>query len=421
MESAGHRSSIPRLPVSGHKLGRLAVPLPVSSVQSYRSVSQQNKTPEIGQVGGSLAILARQAVVQPHAGDDYRHQEIARLQDSSGGYDHRDASSRHLVVPVGRLSSFWQQGERGLSEGAKQLVEASWRPATEAQYSSCWRKWTVWTGVHGISSSSPALNDVLNFLSELYDQGLQYRTINTMRSTLSTTLSPIDGFPVGQHPFVTRLMKGIFNSRPIVKTLFPAWSVKTVLLMLQNWSPAKNLSLKVLTLKTIMLVALATGKRASSIKLLTTKPGYIEVSEGKVVLQPLGLEKHSRLDKSFPPITLVSYNEDPSLCPVFYLKTYLKRTGSLRTTDSLFVITTRPHGPATVSTLLRWLKSVITQSGQQGSGGSVRSVTTSTAVGIGITIEKILKAGDWSRATTFRNFYYKPVPLNHLQQMMTTL
>ena len=169
-----------------------------------------------------------------------------------------------------------------------------------------------------------------------------------------------------------------------------------------------------------MLIALATAKRASSIKLLTTKSGYMQMSEGKIVMQPQGLEKHSRLDKSFPPITLESYNEDPSLCPVFYIKAYLKRTQHLRSTESLFITTTRPHEAASVATLLRWLKSVITHSGQHGSGGSVRSVTTSTAIGVGV-IEKILKAGDWSRASTFKNFYYKPVPINHLQRMVSIL
>ena len=116
-----------------------------------------------------------------------------------------------------------------------------------------------------------------------------------------------------------------------------------------------------------------------------------------------------------------AYNENPSMCPVFYIKTYLRRTSSLRSSDSLFVTTTKPHDAATISTILRWLKTVISQSGQHGSGGSVRSVTTSTAVGTGVTMEKILKAGDWSRATTFRNFYYKPVPINHLQHMLSTL
>ena len=106
--------------------------------------------------------------------------------------------------------------------------------------------------MHGISLSSPALSDVLNFLAELYDQGLQYRTINTMRSPLSSTLPKYNGYLVGQHPLITRLMKGIFNSRPVVPKLFPAWSVKTVLSTLAEWSPANSLSLKLLSLKTIM-------------------------------------------------------------------------------------------------------------------------------------------------------------------------
>jgi hypothetical protein len=399
----------------------MGAPISVPSLQSHRALSQQDQGSGGEQSGAGLAILAREALVQHHAGDVDRHQEVARLQDIGVGRDDRKPASKHCIVSAGRLSSFWQERQTGLSQGATKLVEASWRQSTEAQYSSCWRKWTVWATVHGISSTSPALSDVLNFLAELYDQGLQYRTINTVRSTLSSTLPKYDGYLVGQHPLITRLMKGIFNSRPVVPKLFPAWSVKTVLSTLAAWSPANSLSLKLLSLKTIMLVALATAKRASSIKLLTTKSGYIEISEGKIVLQPLGLEKHSRLDQSFPLITLRTYNEDPRLCPVYYLKAYLKRTESLRSSESVFVTIPRPHGAAAVATLLRWLKSVISQSGQHGPGGSVRSVTTSTAIGVGVTIEKVLEAGDWSRASTFRNFYYKSVPINHLQQMMSSL
>ena len=323
----------------------MGAPVSVSSLQSHRALSQQDQGSGGEQSGGGLAILA---LVQHHAGDVGGHQEVARLQDIGDGHGDPKLASKHSIVSAGRLS-----------QGAIKLVEASWRQSTEAQYSSCWRKWTVWATMHGISSSSPALSDVLNFLAELYDQGLQYRTINTMRSTLSSTLPKYNGYLVGQHPLITRLMKGIFNSRPVVPKLFPAWSVRTVLSTLAEWSPANSLSLKLLSLKTIMLVALATAKRASSLKLLTTRSGYIEISEGKIVLQPLGLEKDSRLDRSFPPITLRTYNEDPRLCPVYYLKAYLKRTESLRSTESVFVTIQRPHGAAAVATLLRWLKSVI--------------------------------------------------------------
>ena len=51
-------------------------------------------------------------------------------------------------------------------------------------------------------------------------------------------------------------------------------------------------------------------------------------------------------------------------------------------------------------------------SGQAGSGGSVRSASTSYAVARGASLETVLQAGDWARASTFRKFYFKAVPLS---------
>ena len=410
---------------SRYQLGNLAVPVPVSSVSSHSPLPEQDTGAAGGKCAGNTAILARQALVQCLPGVSCDRQEASSLQELGDGHDNWGVSSQHCVMPADRLHSFWQQEKGGeqcqLSSGARELIEASWRPSTEAQYSSSWRKWLAWTSLHGVRPTAPFVNDVLNYLSNLYQDGLSYRTVNTARSTLSTTLPPIDGFAVGKHPLVTRLMKGIFNKNPPQPSLFPAWSVKTTLNELSSWSPAKDLSLMKLTEKTLMLLALSTGKRASSLHLLSLEDGYCQISESKVVLQPLGLEKHSRPDKSFPPIVLKSFNENPTLCPVFYIKTYLKRTKNLRKSKSLFVTVNKPHKAASVATLLRWMRSVIYKSGQRGTGGSFRSVATSTAVAKGMTMSKVLKAGDWSRATTFRNFYYKPVPINDLQNVVINM
>ena len=64
-----------------------------------------------------------------------------------------------------------------------------------------------------------------------------------------------------------------------------------------------------------------------------------------------------------------------------------------------------------MATIAGWLKSVITQSGQQGTAGSTRSVSTSNALSKGVTLEKVMKSGDWARASTFSRFYYRPVPV----------
>jgi hypothetical protein len=56
------------------------------------------------------------------------------------------------------------------------------------------------------------LTDAAEFLTELFSEGLQYRTITGYKSMLSSVMSPIENFPVGQHPYITRLIKGVFNS-----------------------------------------------------------------------------------------------------------------------------------------------------------------------------------------------------------------
>ena len=52
--------------------------------------------------------------------------------------------------------------------------------------------------------------------------------MNTARSSLSTFIN-IDGEPVGQHPVITRFMKGVFNIKPAVPKYNFTWDVGVVI------------------------------------------------------------------------------------------------------------------------------------------------------------------------------------------------
>ena len=73
---------------------------------------------------------------------------------------------------------------------------------------------------------------------------------------------PVDGICVGSHPFISRLMKGIFNLRPPCPRYVQTWDVSVVLCYLKFLSPAPLLSMKNLTLKLVMLMALVSLSRA---------------------------------------------------------------------------------------------------------------------------------------------------------------
>ena len=68
-------------------------------------------------------------------------------------------------------------------------------------------------------------------------------------SRTPTILPRVEGFPIGQHPHIIRLLKGIFNERPPLKKLVPEWDLCLVLGCLRKppFEPLKDASLKHVT------------------------------------------------------------------------------------------------------------------------------------------------------------------------------
>ena len=83
---------------------------------------------------------------------------------------------------------------------------------------------------------------MLEFLTDIFDKGLQYRTINTYHSAISMTHLPLDGSLIGSHPLVSRFMKGVFQSRPPCPRYLATWDVSVVLSHLRSLSPKEEIS-----------------------------------------------------------------------------------------------------------------------------------------------------------------------------------
>ena len=59
-------------------------------------------------------------------------------------------------------------------------------------------------------------------------------------------------YTVGQHPLVTRLMRGVFNDRPPVFGYNSTWNVQAVLTHITSWGETESLSLKQVSWKTAL-------------------------------------------------------------------------------------------------------------------------------------------------------------------------
>lgn len=168
--------------------------------------------------------------------------------------------------PAGRMAYLRQQYEEGgFSCQARELLSAAWRKNTSDQYASAWRKWTGWCSPRKINPVSASLNDIINFLASEFLQGKQYRTLDVYRSVILMTHPIIDSVWVGEHPMVCQLLKGIFNSRPPQPRYSFTWDVSVVVEYIRGLGLNTSLSLKLLTQKLVMLLAVTSAERSSEL------------------------------------------------------------------------------------------------------------------------------------------------------------
>ena len=70
------------------------------------------------------------------------------------------------------------------------------------------------------------LKDILAFLADQFRIGKQYRTINVLRSAISSVHPHIDGHLIGQHPYVCQLLRGVAVKRPPQPRYSSTWDVR---------------------------------------------------------------------------------------------------------------------------------------------------------------------------------------------------
>uniref|UniRef100_A0A1X7TH61 Core-binding (CB) domain-containing protein n=1 Tax=Amphimedon queenslandica TaxID=400682 RepID=A0A1X7TH61_AMPQE len=233
------------------------------------------------------------------------------------------------------------EGQR-LSKDASDLLLSSWRQKTSQSYDSLTKKWIGWCTERQCNPVSGLIEDVVNFLAHLYKEGYQYRSLNAYRSAIASMHTPIEGVSIGQHPLVSRLLKGAFQSRPPLPRYQGTWDVSVVLHHIGEHQLDGSITLKQLSLRIVMLLALTRPSRSADISKLNLR-GYRNTPEG-AAFTLTALAKQSRPGRSIKDFFFLRFTENERLCPVKSLTLYIERTKELRgNNDQLFISFIKPH------------------------------------------------------------------------------
>ena len=360
-------------------------------------------------------IMVNTTMVPRIAGDvNPRPHHLTKIpkpaKKSEAGKPPTDKGIKHDISGMEHFRSSLKA--RGISEETSEIMSNSRTKGTRVTYSYAWKKWVGWCSQRSIDSSDSTLGNILDFLTFCFhNKKAKFRYLGVFRSAISAYHKPIEGCKVGSHPLISQFMAGVQNLRPPMPKYTEIWDVDDVLKCIQNLP--QPLSVKQLSCKTAMLLALIVIPRGAEINMLDVD--MMGLTRTKCIFTLKGLPKNKKKGKKTPELDFDNYKEDINLCPIKSLQDYCDLTEPFRKINketSLFLSLPKPHFAVSKSSTARWIKQVLKWAGIDTKiyqAHSVRAAATSKAFMKGLSVSDIIKKGNWSQESTWQKFYNKNI------------
>lgn len=281
---------------------------------------------------------------------------------------------------------------------------------TLRQYDSSLRQWYKYCKTHHYDYLEPTISSIIEFLTVVLNSGARYGTINSHKSSLML----IAGAQIADNDLLKRFMKGAFKLRPSLPKYNFTWDPNIILNHLSHLWPNGNLSLELLSKKTLTLLALVSAHRVQTFSLI--KIDNIEVRHGvEIIIMIPDIIKTSRPNTMQPILRLPFYDSRPEVCPARCLVTYIEKSSEYRVENqkNLFISFKKPYNKVTSQSLSRWIKDTLQDSGVDVTlytAHSTRHAATSSARRKGVSLDSIRKTAGWTEASkTFARFYHREV------------
>ncbi|KAM4690422.1 uncharacterized protein WCC33_017807 [Rhinophrynus dorsalis] len=341
--------------------------------QCPKYLSRGNKESKNGQSechSNSSKLAKKDMVCRPHT-------DVSLPSNSSAGHSGSTMSRANSTPQSVLLPTQGLEAEReslalqGLSESVINTILQGRRPSTTKIYYRVWTTFHRWCISKKLKRQSIAAPQILEFLQTGFQKGLKPASLKVQLSALSAILAT----PFADNFLIKKYMTAICKIKPTIRDTVPSWDLNLVLQQLSShpyFEPLESISIKHLTLKTVLLTAVTSARRVSELQALMATSPCLIFHQDKVVLKPnpafrSKVISHFHLNQE---IVLPSFCPDPkgdlekrlhNLDLVRCLQIYIKRTQLIRKTDSLFV---HHFGKfkgcaASKSSISRWIKNCI--------------------------------------------------------------
>ena len=243
-------------------------------------------------------------------------------------------------------------------------------------------------------------------------------TIEGYKAAICGTLALATGTDISKDTCLTKMIQNFWHESPRTQHDIPAWDLGLVLRYFRTsrFLDLWNIDMKDLTLKTVFITAIASGRRRSEIHALSFSTA--QFSDNSVTLRflPSFRPKTVKPHEIPSPILLPALDVDPALCPVRILSAYAQRTANVavRKGRKRFFIPFSKTAPREVAagTISSWIKQAITMAYEAAKeecrkrkAHDTRSMTASWALSKSVPLADIMSTAGWSSESTPRQHY----------------
>ena len=342
------------------------------------------------------------------------HPTRRRLRGRTMGTRRVAAGTRNDILSLSRIQFLQRIYALKYDASVAEALSSALRQSTRSQYEHSWKDFQRWLAAHPNKPITKAT--ILLYLTQLaHSKELSPKTILVYRNSLKLPL--LYGFSINTSDREFSLLaRSQFLANPPPKKIIPAWNPNKVLSMFEQpqFSNSRATPSRLL-MKTLFLVALASGNRVSEIAAFSRAGSKILPGSKKATLavHPGFLYKNQTMDRTPPNIIINALlNPDKSphrLCPVDALHHWL-RLSEPWGEDAVFINpkTRKKMNRGAVSLLL---VTAINQANPRvfAKAHDVRKISATLAWTRGVPPHQIVQTMFWKSTTVFIKKYLVPI------------
>ncbi len=177
-----------------------------------------------------------------------------------------------------------------LPQEVADTITSARAPSTRHAYALKWNLFVEWCSFHREDPRRCPIRVVLSFLQQGLERRLSPSTLKVYVAVIASNHDPVEGKPVGKHDWVVKFLRGARRLNPPRPPSIPSWDLSLVLRALQQgpFEPLQTVEPKFLSMKTLLLLALASIKRVGDLHAFSVDDSCLQFgpADSQIILRP---------------------------------------------------------------------------------------------------------------------------------------